>query len=64
MPSETLHQLVQRIGESGEHFTGQMGVQLRGARAAVAEVVLDDAQVEAGLQQMSGIGMPPMSPET
>ena len=52
--SEALHELVERVGEGDSHLTRQMGVDLGGTRAAVPQVVLDDAQVDAGLQQVGG----------
>ena len=49
--SETVHQLVERIGEGGLDLPRQMRVDLRGAAAAVTERLLNDPQVDAGFQQ-------------
>ena len=54
--SDALHELVQRIGQGGPHLPRQMRVDLGGAGAAVAQVLLDDPQVP-GLQQVGGVRM-------
>lgn len=56
--SEVLHELIERIRQSGPNLRGQMRVNLRAARTAVSEILLNDPQIDACLQQMSGIGMP------
>jgi hypothetical protein len=38
-------------------FVGQMGVEDGGIGGAVAQVFLNGAQIDAGFQQMGGIGM-------
>ena len=38
-------------------FVGQMGVEHGGVGGAVTQVLFNGAQIDAGLQQMSGIGM-------
>src|SRR2546428_13972175 len=58
LPLEALHQLVERLGQCGLHLACQMGVDLRGTSTVVAQVFLNDSQVETGFQQMRGIGMP------
>jgi len=45
-----LHQLVQRVGQRGSHFAGEMRVDLRRPRAAMAEGVLNDPQIDTGFQ--------------
>src|SRR5712692_3436946 len=55
--SEALHELVERVGQGSPHLARQMGVDLGGAGAAVTEVLLDEAQVDAGLEQVGGVGM-------
>ena len=55
--SEALHELVERIGQGGPHLARQMGIELCSARAAVPQVFLDDPQVDAGFQQVGGVGM-------
>jgi len=47
-----LHEPVQWSGESGPDLLRQMRVKLRGPHAPVAEVLLDDPQVDPGLKQM------------
>lgn len=56
--SEVLHELIERIGQSRPNLRGQMRIDLRGARAAVSEILLNDPQIDSCLQQMGGIGMP------
>ena len=56
--SETVHQLVERIGESGLDLPRQMRVDLRGAGAAMTEGLLNDSQVHAGFQQVGRVRMP------
>jgi hypothetical protein len=58
--SKTLHKLVERVGQCGPRLTRQMGVDPGGAGAAVAEIFLDQAQVDPGLEQVGGAGMAPM----
>ena len=55
--SEISHQLVERRGEGGPHRARQMGVEGRGARTAMAQVVLNQAQVNARFQQVGGVRM-------
>src|SRR5882724_162318 len=55
--SEVAHQLVERRRHRSPHFTGQMRVDSRGARTAVAQMILNHPQVEASFQQMGGVGM-------
>src|SRR3990172_5206132 len=55
--SEVVHKGVERVGECGSHLPRQMRVNLGGAGAAVTEGLLDNPQVDAGLQQMCRIGM-------
>ena len=55
--SEPLPELVERIGEGGPHLARQVRVDLCGAGAAVPQVLLDDPQVDPGLQPMGGVGM-------
>ena len=55
--SEISHQLVERRGEGGPHRARQMGVEGRGARTAMAQVVLNQAQVNARFEQMGSVRM-------
>ena len=48
--SEVVHQLVERIGQRGANLAREMRVDLRRPRTPMAERVLDDPQVDAGLQ--------------
>ena len=56
--SEPLHQPVDGIDGGLADLRRQMGVELRGARAGVTDVDLDQAQVHAVFQEMGGVGMP------
>src|SRR5260370_5908461 len=56
--SEVAHQLVERRRHRSPHFVSQMRVNGRGARTAIAQVVLNDAQIEARFQQMCGVAVP------
>ena len=42
-------------------YMGQMQIDHSGLQLGMAQVLLDGAQIDAGLEQMGGIGMPPMS---
>src|SRR6266849_1893247 len=55
--SEVSHQLVEWLGERSAHLARQMGVEGRGARTAVAQVVLNQAQVNARFEQMGSVRM-------
>ena len=55
--SEVVHELVERIGQCVVNFPRQMRVQLSGARTAMTQVLLNDAEVHPGFQQMSGVRM-------
>jgi hypothetical protein len=55
--SEVLHELVERIGQRGLHLAGQVGVDLGGAGAPVAQVFLNDPEVDPRFQQMRGVGV-------
>jgi len=48
--SEVVHQLVQRIRQGGSNFAREMCVDLGRPRAAMAQGVLDDPQIDAGFQ--------------
>lgn len=48
--SEVVHQLVQRIGQRGANLAREMRVDLDRPRAAMAQGVLDDPQIDAGFQ--------------
>src|SRR5215210_2663143 len=56
--SDALHQAVDGIGGSVADLTGEMGIDLGGARAGVAEVLLDQPGVETVLEQVSGVAVP------
>ena len=56
--SEALHELVERIGQSRSNLRSEMGVDLRAAGTAMSEILLNDAQIDACFQQMSGVRMP------
>ena len=55
--SESLHELIQWHPHGGSDRLGQMGVDLGGPRTPVAQSLLNDPEVDAGFQQMSGVGM-------
>src|SRR5258708_37714862 len=55
--SEVCHQLIERCGGGGPHFPGQMRVEGRGAGTAMAQAILNQAQVETRFQQVRGVGM-------
>src|SRR5260370_21140495 len=55
--SEVAHQLVERRRHRSPHFVSQMRVNGRGARTAMAQVVLNDAQIEVRFQQMCGVAV-------
>lgn len=48
--SEVWHELVEGIGQGGLHLPGQVRVKLGSAGAAVAEVFLNDPEVEPRFQ--------------
>jgi hypothetical protein len=48
--SEVLHQLVQRVGQRRADFAHEMGVDLGRPRAAMAQGILDDPQIDPGFQ--------------
>jgi hypothetical protein len=48
--SEVLHQLIQWVGQRGSYFAREMRVDLGCPRAAMAEGVLDDPQIDPGFQ--------------
>ena len=56
--SEVLHQFIERIGQCAADLRRQMRVDLRRARTAMAQAVLDEPQVDAGFQKMSRVRMP------
>jgi len=49
--------LVEWFSQRRPHLPGQMRVEGRGARTAMAQVVLNHPQVEPGFQQVGGVGM-------
>src|SRR5450759_810607 len=55
--SEVFHQVVERVSLGGPHGAGQMGVKSRSARTAMAQVVLNQPQVNACFQQVRSVGM-------
>ena len=55
--SESVHELIQWHPHGGSDRLGQMGVDLGGPRTPVAQSLLNDPEVDAGFQQMSGVGM-------
>ena len=48
--SEVLHEFIERIGQRVANFSRQMGVDLRCPRAAVTQILLNDAEVDSGFQ--------------
>ena len=56
--SEPLHQPIDRIDGGLAHLRREMGVDLRGPGARVAQIHLDDAKVHSGFQQVGGVGVP------
>ena len=55
--SEAVHQLVERIGQSGSNLRSEMGIDLSAPRTAMAEILLNDAQIDSGAQQMRRVGV-------
>ena len=45
-------------------LVGQVQIDHGGLQAGVPQILLNEAQVDPGLEQMGGIGVAPMSPET
>src|ERR1051326_5421105 len=56
--SGALHQAIDRVSCSVANLPRHMGVDGGGLKAGMAEVLLDQAQVDTVLEQMGGIGMP------
>ena len=57
---EVFHEFIQRMDHRIARFLCQVGVDLSRARAAVPEVLLNDAEVHAHFQQMCGVRVSPM----
>jgi len=55
--SEAVHELVERIGQSGSNLRSEMGVDLGAPRTAMAEILLNDAQIDTRAQQMRRVGV-------
>ncbi len=56
--SEALHQPVDRIDGGLADLRREVGIDLRGPGARVAEVGLDEAEIHAGFEQMGRVGVP------
>ncbi len=57
-PLQVGHELVDALRPGRLCPVGEMGIDRGGGGGVVAEVFLDQAEVDAGLQEMGGIGMP------
>ena len=55
--SEVLHEFIERIGQRIADLTSQMGIDLSCSRTTMTKIFLDDAQVDAGFQKMSRVGV-------
>jgi hypothetical protein len=55
--SEGLDEAFDGIQGGVADFPGEVGVESSGARAGVAEVFLDQPELDAGLQEVDGVGM-------
>ena len=53
--SAALHQVVDGVDGGVAEFPGQVGVDGRGLRAIVPQVVLDQAEIDAGFEKMRGV---------
>ncbi len=49
--------MVERLSQLGPHLLRQMGIEGRSAGTAMAQVVLNQAQVDPGFEQVGGVGM-------
>jgi hypothetical protein len=54
---ESLHHVVDQLAGIFLTFLGQVEIEHGGFETGVAEVALDDPQVDAGFEEMGGVGM-------
>ena len=54
---ESLHHVVDQLAGVFLALLGQVKIEHGGFESSVAHVALDDAQIDAGFQQMGGVGM-------
>src|SRR5262245_22305114 len=54
---ESLGQLIDGVLDLRQHFFGQVRVKGGSAGTVMAQNLLDDAQIDSGFQQMSGISV-------
>ena len=54
---ESLHHVVDQLAGIFLAFLGQVEIEHGGFETGVAQVALDDAQVDAGFEEMGGIGV-------
>ena len=54
---ESLHHVVNQLAGVFLALLGQVEIEHGGLESGVAEVALDDAQVDAGFEEMGGVGM-------
>lgn len=54
---ESLHHMVDELRGILLTLLGQVEIEHGSFEAGVAEIALDDAQVDAGFEEMGGIGM-------
>jgi hypothetical protein len=57
LPLEVFHEFIERVDYRIAGFLCQVGVDLSSPRAVVSEILLNDAEVDAHLQQMCRVGM-------
>ena len=58
--AEPLHQAIDRIDRGLADLWGEMGVDLRGPSAPMAEGGLDEAEIHAVFEQVGRVGVPPV----
>ena len=54
---EADHQAIDGIGRGLLHLRGEVGVERGGLGARVAEIGLDEPEIDSGLEQMGGVGV-------
>ena len=52
---ESLHDVVDDVGGILVALLGEVEIEHGGLQSGVAEVALDDAEIDAGFQEMSGV---------
>ena len=54
---ESLHHVVDQLAGVFLALLGQVKIEHGGFESSMAHIALDDAQIDAGFQEMSGIGV-------